>query len=124
MNKNLMRKVIFTIFLTLAVLGYSIFNNIKANAALQQITFAEKTNSVIIKDYAFNPANIRIKKGDTVTWKNEDIIAHKIKSDTFGSNDMVNGTTYQYKFENTGTFNYICSIHPSMKGMIIVEDKL
>lgn len=125
MNKNIIFVIVIIVVL-FAVGSYFVFrnNSNKANNSQQQTTTpnaVETTNNVNIKDFAFSPSDIKVKKGTMVTWKNEDSSIHKIKSDSFESGDINTGNTYQFKFENVGTFTYICSIHPSMKGTVTVE---
>jgi len=67
---------------------------------------------------------LTIKEGDTVVWTNMDSMSHTIKSDSgseLSSNSLSNGQTYSHTFNSVGTFNYHCSIHPSMKAKIIVQ---
>jgi plastocyanin len=78
-------------------------------------------NQISIKNFAFGPAVLNIQVGDTVTWVNNDSATHRIKGGNFESSDMANGQSYSFKFTSAGTFDYICSIHPSMKGTIIVK---
>jgi plastocyanin len=80
-----------------------------------------QANSVIIENFAFSPASLTIEKGKTVTWTNEDSAPHTIKSDTFNSGTLNTGDKFQFTFNNAGTFDYSCGIHPSMKAKIIVE---
>ncbi len=83
-----------------------------------------KTYSVGIENFAFSPKEIRIKKGDTITWTNEDSAPHTVTSDTgdeLDSQRLNTGQTYTHKFNEKGTFSYYCAIHPSMKGKVIVE---
>ncbi len=78
---------------------------------------------VSINNFTFNPASITIKTGTTVTWTNEDSAPHIVTSDgNFDSSALSKGETFNYTFNTAGTFNYICSLHPSMKGKIIVEE--
>jgi len=77
--------------------------------------------AVSIKSFAFNPSVLTVKAGTTVVWTNEDSAPHTIKSDLFTSNNLNKGDFFAFKFANVGTYDYICSIHPSMKGQIIVE---
>lgn len=82
------------------------------------------TYNVEIKNFAFSPTSLTIKKGDSVVWTNQDSANHKLASDTgseIESSSLANGETYSHAFENTGTYDYHCSIHPSMKAKIIVE---
>jgi len=78
--------------------------------------------NIAIKNFSFNPQTVTIKKGATIIWTNEDSTIHKIASDTFNSGNLNQGNTYQFQFNNTGTYNYHCAIHPSMTGQIIVVD--
>jgi plastocyanin len=78
-------------------------------------------SAVTIKNFAFSPSALTIKKGTTVTWTNEDSVPHTIKSDTFNSGTLNTGNKFQFTFSSTGTFDYSCGIHPQMSGKIIVE---
>ena len=78
-------------------------------------------NSVAIQNFAFSPATLTVKKGATVTWVNQDSANHTIKSDIFNSPSLAQGDTFKFTFTNKGSFDYICSIHPTMQGNIIVE---
>ena len=83
---------------------------------------AATAGAVQIKGFAFKPGDLTIKAGSEVTWTNEDSTTHKIKSDdgTFNSDNLGNGATFSHTFDKAGTFAYICSIHPTMKGTITV----
>jgi plastocyanin len=83
---------------------------------------AAGAGAVSIKDFAFNPADVTVAKGTTVTWKNDDSATHRIKSGdgSFDSKDLKNGDSFDHTFDTAGTFDYICGIHPSMKGKITV----
>lgn len=76
---------------------------------------------VTIKDFAFQPAELTIKVGDTVTWTNEDSAIHTATGDGFDSGNLGKGETFSHTFNEIGTFDYICTIHPYMKGKVVVE---
>jgi len=79
------------------------------------------TKTVHIQNFAFNPADITVKKGDTVTWVNDDGATHQIKSAIFPSAPLPNGATFQHTFnEAPGVYRYSCAIHPSMVGSVTV----
>jgi len=81
-------------------------------------------NSVEIKNFAFVPSEITIKSGETIVWTNKDSTSHTITSDSgseISSPSLSNGQTYSHTFNSAGAFDYHCSIHPSMKGKVIVE---
>ncbi|MBK5092505.1 MAG: cupredoxin family copper-binding protein [Actinobacteria bacterium] len=79
------------------------------------------TSSVIkIKDFAFDPAEITVAPGTSVTWINEDSTVHTITTTTFDSGEIKPNEQYKFTFGTPGTYDYVCSIHPSMKGKVIV----
>ncbi len=80
-----------------------------------------KTIEVAIQGFAFNPSSITISPGDTVKWTNMDSATHTVVGDDFSSGNLTNGDSYTQTFTKPGTFNYHCSIHPSMQGTIIVQ---
>ena len=77
---------------------------------------------VDISGFAFVPATITIPAGTTVTWLNKDSAAHTVSSrgDMFDSGRMPKGATFGYTFDQSGTFEYYCTIHPAMIGKIIM----
>ncbi|MCA9347610.1 cupredoxin family copper-binding protein [Candidatus Saccharibacteria bacterium] len=85
----------------------------------------ESSNSVEIKNMAFSQSTITIKKGETVTWTNKDSMAHTVvesdSQDGPKSGNLANGDSYSFTFNTSGTFEYHCSIHPSMTGKVVVE---
>jgi plastocyanin len=78
-------------------------------------------NAVNIQNFTFSPAALTVAKGTTVTWTNNDPAAHQIKSATFNSTQLNKGQTFSFTFNDAGTFDYSCAIHPSMLGKIIVQ---
>ena len=80
--------------------------------------------TVHIKDFAFNPQTLKIKAGTSVTWVNDDPMAHTITSDSdniLNSPTLSPGQSFSFTFTNPGSTNYHCNIHKSMKGVVIVE---
>jgi len=74
----------------------------------------------------FTPPQISVQKGGTVTWTNNDSIAHTVIDDLSNvggpaSGNIEPGSTYSFTFDKTGSFQYHCSIHPSMRGTIVVK---
>lgn len=80
-------------------------------------------NAVSIQNMAFSPATITVSVGTTVTWTNNDTTAHTVISDTgaFSSGTLGSGGAFSRNFSTAGTFPYHCSIHPEMKGTVIVQ---
>ena len=84
----------------------------------------------IKSDKSFNPNPININAGDSVTWRNSDNDIHTVTSGSdegpsigqeFDSGTLGEGQSFTHKFENPGTYEYFCSIHPSMVGEVIVK---
>lgn len=80
-----------------------------------------QSNNVSIENFSFNPATLTVKSGATVVWTNNDSVAHTIKSDNFNSQSLSKGQTFEFKFDNKGSYDYFCGLHPTMKGKIVVE---
>ena len=91
------------------------------NQSSAPVTTTASNTSVLIQSFAFNPQNITIKAGTTVTWANNDSVSHTIVGDGINSPVLAQGESYSQTFNTAGTINYHCSIHPSMTGTITVE---
>lgn len=88
-------------------------------------TQSQSSNGITIKDMAFTPSEITVKKGTLVTWTNMDSVEHNITKDSGdgpASDNLSQGEAYSFKFENTGTFKYHCGLHPTMTGTVIVTE--
>ena len=76
--------------------------------------------SVVIEDLAFEPEALKIEAGDTVTWTwNDGAISHDVSGADFQSEVMSEGT-FQHRFDESGTYEYVCTLHPNMTGTIEV----
>jgi plastocyanin len=80
-------------------------------------------SAVTIAGFAFDPATVTIQVGDSVTWTNEDSVAHTATAGdgSFDTGQIANGGSDTVTFDTAGTFAYICSIHPQMTGSVVVE---
>lgn len=84
-------------------------------------------NEVQIKDFAFGPETITVKKGTKVKWTNQDSARHDV-SPTSGGEDfkaselLAKGESYEFTFNTVGTYTYKCSPHPYMKGTVVVTE--
>lgn len=80
-------------------------------------------DAVTIQGFAFKPETITISAGTTVTWANQDSVAHTVTADdgSFDSTPVAGGTAFSQVFATPGTFAYHCTIHPTMKGTIVVQ---
>ncbi len=81
--------------------------------------------SVNIQGFAFSPSSTTVKKGTKVIWTNNDNVSHTVTSDAgslLASPTLSPGASFSFTFDNAGFFGYHCSIHPMMKGIIVVEN--
>ena len=81
------------------------------------------TIEVKIDNFSFNPKQVTVKAGDTVTWVNHDDIPHTVTSKTlvFRSKALDSDDKFSFTFTAPGSFDYFCSLHPMMTGTIVVE---
>jgi len=89
------------------------------------VTTSEPQNYPInISNFSFNPQEVKIKVGDSVSWLNNDSMQHKVASvsgNEISSELLPKGASYKHTFNTPGTYTYYCTIHTSMRGTIIVE---
>jgi plastocyanin len=94
--------------------------NISTTPAETSQNTTPKTVNVNIANFAFGPSSVQISVGDAVKWLNLDSVPHQVHGDNFDSGLIRHGYTYSYTFTEPGTYNYVCSIHPSMQGTVTV----
>ena len=107
MNRN------FLVFGVLLVLGV---------VAVSGCT-SQSPNTVTIQNASFIPATMNVTVGTTVMWINKANATQDVVSDNglFNSGNLTNGMSYNYTFNQSGTYPYHSSINPSMTGTIIVS---
>jgi plastocyanin len=94
------------------------------------IEIVDGANSAANNEF-YKPAIIDINKGTTVIWTNNDVEVHTVTSgnlDTgartgtfFDSGYLSKGDTFQHIFNDPRTYDYYCTLHPFMKGKVIVK---
>lgn len=79
--------------------------------------------AVQIDNFAFSPPSLTVKAGTTVTWRNKDDIPHTVASSTrvFKSGALDTDDSYSFTFNEPGSYQYFCSLHPHMTAKIVVE---
>ena len=118
-----------------------------ASAPSPSPTASPKPVAISIKGFAFNPATITVAKGTTITWTNEDTVNHTVttgtppptgapaasgaspaptpslsKGDGRIDSGRVDATkTFAFTFNEAGTFNYFCAVHPRMVATVTVQ---
>jgi YVTN family beta-propeller protein len=83
---------------------------------------APSTDSVNIASFAFAPRSLTVKAGQSVSFTNNDSVAHTATSDAWDSGEIQPGGSYTLTAPSTpGTYAYHCSIHPFMTGTLVVQ---
>ena len=82
---------------------------------------------ISIKGFAFNPNQPSVTKGETITWTNDDGTTHTVTSGVPGTpsgkfNQSVDaGKAFSFTFTETGTYEFFCNIHQTMRGTVTVK---
>lgn len=76
-----------------------------------------------IDNFTFGPTKLVVAKGTAVTWTNQDDIPHSIVLTGLGvrSKALDTDKTFTYQFDKAGTFAYMCGLHPTMHGTVVVK---
>ena len=84
---------------------------------------APQAHTVVIHNFAFQPADLTVNVGDTIVWKNTDIVSHTVTAadGSFDSDEIKPGKSWRFVAKKAGTFMYGCSPHPNMKGTLTVK---
>ena len=106
--------------------------DLSGNGTVQASGSQDKTvfgdTHVYMRHELFSPARIQVVLGATVTWTNQDTVAHNVtltpvvmsSSNTWESGLLSPGQSFSYTFTSQGTFQYHCQEHPGMIGVVIV----
>ncbi len=89
----------------------------------QRGSIVSSKNAVTIRNFAFSPSKITIKKGNSVTWTNQDSVGHSATADdnSFDTGILSYGESRSITFNKKGIYAYHCSIHPFMKAEVVVN---
>ena len=79
--------------------------------------------TVAIAEFLFGPETIKVQAGQTITWTNVDDSPHQVTvlgTSTLRTPVVLKGQSTELRFNDVGAYQYICGLHPSMKGKIEV----
>lgn len=81
--------------------------------------------SVQMSNYAFAPASLTVKEGDTITWTNQDTAPHTVTTtsgpESLNSPYLSKGQSWSHTFTQPGMYMYYCTVHPDMRAELIVQ---
>jgi plastocyanin len=81
-----------------------------------------EVHTIVISAMQFSPAELTLQKGDTVIFLNKDLVVHDITQEpdkAWSSSNLSPGQSYRMAVRESS--NYYCSIHPTMKGKLVVQ---
>ncbi len=119
-----MKKMVFTLAISTAIIALFILTGCQDNEKKEADSDIKSDSaSAKIIDFTYVPAKITIPKGGEITWVNKDSAVHTVTEDNedFDSGDLDKGNKFSKKFTDSGTIKYFCTIHPYMKGTIVVK---
>jgi plastocyanin len=99
----------------------------ESQSSTTSTTVSENKVSVSISNFQF-PNTIKISKGGTVTWTNQDTAMHDVKSDDdspakgLASPLLAKGESFSFNFDTPGVYKYHCTPHPNMTGTVEVTE--
>jgi plastocyanin len=79
--------------------------------------------AITIDNFSFVPTQLEIAAGTQVTWINKDDVPHTVVSidHKFKSRALDTDESFSFTFQDPGTYEYFCSVHPKMTGKIVVK---
>lgn len=94
-----------------------------ASTATTKGTATSKADTIVIQNYAFNPKTLRVAPGTKVTVFNKDQVTHTATDQGVFDTSLIPGGTSKTFTAPTkpGTYNYICTVHAFMHGVLIVQ---
>ena len=80
-------------------------------------------HTVIIEGMRFSPQIIAVRRGDRVTWINKDPFPHTVTATNgrFDSHTIAPDGSWTYVARKTGEYDYVCTLHVTMKGRLLVR---
>lgn len=128
-----MNKVLIGLVVVVLLLGGGYYMMQKSQTPAEEVVVQEDDaelpvdalageTAVEIKDFAFSPATLNVKVGDTVTWTNQDSVGHSATADdgSFDTGILAQGESNTVTFTEAGTFSYHCTPHPNMTATVVV----
>ena len=84
---------------------------------------APVVHTVTIDGFEFHPPEVTVGKGDVVVWVNKDPVPHTAtaKGAALDSGSIAANGSFRFTATREGRFDYVCTLHPTMKGVLVVH---
>ena len=107
---------------TLAALGLASIALTVAASASAAGTTKPAVHTIVIEAMVYQPAALAVRRGDTVVWSNKDPFPHTATAPgAFDSRAIAAGASWKFVAQRSGNYDYICTLHPTMKGTLSVQ---
>ncbi len=105
-----------------AVTGVALAGCGSGTPATAATSASSTPGAVTIKNFAFAPTPVTVRRGTVVTWANQDASVHTATAvdRSFDTGNIAAGQSTSHTFDTPGTFAYRCNIHQYMTGSIVV----
>ena len=82
-----------------------------------------QAHAVTIEDMRYNPQTLTVHRGDRITWVNKDLVPHTVTATDgrFDSHPIAPGGSWTYVARKAGEYDYVCTLHVTMKGKVLVR---
>jgi plastocyanin len=109
--------------LSIVIVALTLLPSMMVSTAAERSKAKAKTHTVTMRGMVFIPADLTVKSGDTVVWKNTDIVAHTATSPAgrFDSGFVAPAKSWKFTARKKGDLPYVCTYHPGMKGTLHVR---
>lgn len=84
---------------------------------------SSNVHTVTIEAMRYLPDRLTVHAGETVVWVNQDLFPHTVTevNGRFDSHEIQPNASWRYVAKKPGAFDYVCTLHPSMKGALVVK---
>jgi plastocyanin len=106
---------------TVLLLGLVVASGCSAGGDTAGETPGSTGTTVTESGLAFSPPTLEVSAGDTVTFVNEDSVDHQVLIGGVTLARQTSGESVTWIAESAGTIDYICTLHPSMRGRLVVK---
>lgn len=91
--------------------------------AIAPQVIAQSAAAVTIASFKFTPETVTVAPNAAITWTNTDGAPHQVvvAAKNLKTPVLNKGQSAQLKIADAGSYDYVCGIHPSMKGKIVVK---
>ena len=97
---------------------------VAASMLVGSVAAAPVVHTVTIEGFEFHPPTVTVNRGDVVVWRNQDPVPHTATAKDAGldSREIPAGGSFRFTAAaRAGRFEYVCTLHPTMKAVLVVN---